>query len=385
MKSEEHAIKELVTKLGNIFESSDLVKAQYLNFVSSLVSVYILSILFLTAEGRLNKEYSYIVSIFVGIYTLYSLLVGSLGFYLNKTHNTHTWYIHLSTISYSIANAIVLYYLGIFSLGSGVILVGGPISGMLVFERRTAILSAVGVGLILSIILVYLTINQYIAYAPIIDDISTAHANIAWLLVMSGLAIPNGASLIYTSVVSINRWKEREQRIRYLSSTDVMTQVSNRRHLMEQFEIELDRARREESPLSVLMVDLDNFKSINDRYGHQVGDEALRTAAAIFKNAIRKTDHVGRYGGEEFCILLPGANEAAALKTAERCRHDLEQAELSSGSQPIRITASFGMSHIDHHYFDNECANIDEILRAADLALYDAKQQGRNCVASRAV
>ena len=198
---------------------------------------------------------------------------------------------------------------------------------------------------------------------------------------MSGLVFPHLVLLVSTASASIHRWKAREEHIHFLSCTDVLTQVANRRHLMDTFDIELSRAQRKKTHLSLMMVDLDHFKPVNDNYGHHAGDIALKVAAGVLKMAVRKTDLVGRYGGEEFCIILPEADSAAAMQTAERCRSNLEQDDIDTGSKTIHITASFGLTTFnpdDEQIKEN--LNVDDFLKAADSALYVAKDSGRNQV-----
>jgi len=252
---------------------------------------------------------------------------------------------------------------------------------MLLFPRQT-IFIAFAIGLALVGVIIILTVNGTIPYAPIISEPGTEHTNLAWLLVVSGLVVPHIVMLLSTSLASINRWQEREEKVRYLSSTDVLTQVSNRRHLMEQFEVELSRARRDNTPLAILMVDLDHFKAINDNYGHQVGDIALHTSASLLKDAIRNTDLLGRYGGEEFCIVLPGADLDAALRTAERCRSNIESADIRADESQLKLTASFGLVSVSAQKINEIYVQLDSLLKQADTALYKAKDQGRNQVVS---
>lgn len=384
------ASRHLLRKTGDIFEWSYVEKAQFLNLCSMFVALYVsfllllIELLGLVPQHDLDGRGSIQLIILAIIYAVILLVFGLVGFPLRKRATEANWYVHLSIQSYCIANVIILYYVGIFSLGTGVALAGGPITGLILFQRRF-IYTGLASGIILATVFFYLTAIDYIPYAPLISEPGNAHTNLAWIIVVSGLVIPHIVLLLATSLASINRWQEREERVRFLSSTDVLTQVANRRHLVSQFEIELSRASRDKTPLSILMVDLDHFKSINDQFGHQVGDEALRLAASVLKNAVRKTDLVGRYGGEEFCILLPGASLAAAQQTAERCRYDLEQVGLKSDEDDIHLTASFGLTHADQAHFSSRVATIDNMLKVADQALYEAKQAGRNRVITHAL
>jgi diguanylate cyclase (GGDEF)-like protein len=158
-----------------------------------------------------------------------------------------------------------------------------------------------------------------------------------------------------------------------MTRTDQLTGVYNRRHLDVALEAELARARREEAPLGVLMMDLDHFKAFNDRFGHLEGDAQLRAVADLLRAQLRPTDTVARYGGEEFTVLLPGSPREESVRIAERLRQQLR--ELRGGSAQVATTGSFGLATWPD---DGETAN--ELIGAADAALYEAKRSGRDRV-----
>ncbi len=379
--------KLLISKVGDVFELSYVEKAQFLYFSSAIVSLYVVALLLLVEVLGLLPQHdlaaggSIQLMLLASLHCCIMLCLGLLGFPLRKKHKDLSWYVHTVIQLYGLANIVILYYLGIFSLGAGVALAGGPIAGVLLFPRRT-IFIALAIGLSIMAVIFYFTVIGYIPYAPIISEPGTEHTNFAWLLVVSGLVIPHLIMLVSTSVASINRWQEREEKVRYLSSTDVLTGVANRRHLMEQFEVELGRSRRDKTALSVIMVDLDHFKSVNDNHGHQAGDVALQASAKILKEAIRSTDLLGRYGGEEFFIVLPGADLNAALRTAERCRSNIEAADMQAEEITLKLTASFGLATITSDNINAPQSKLDNLLKEADAALYKAKDQGRNQVIS---
>ncbi|MCJ7771556.1 MAG: diguanylate cyclase, partial [Desulfobacterales bacterium] len=171
-----------------------------------------------------------------------------------------------------------------------------------------------------------------------------------------------------------------EQRIMTLANTDALTNVLNRRAFMERMDQEVQRAVREKTSLSFLITDIDHFKNVNDKYGHQAGDVVLKLVANQFKLFSRPYDFVGRYGGEEFVVGIPGADSIQLNGIAERMRKRLELMDmlLPNGSGPIRITASFGVASLEI----NSGENLDSLIRRADEALYRAKEKGRNCVCS---
>ena len=169
---------------------------------------------------------------------------------------------------------------------------------------------------------------------------------------------------------------EVNERLRYMSQTDALTGLDNRRHLNERIEEMFQHAERLSEPMALVMCDLDKFKSVNDTYGHQVGDEVLKQLARILKDEAREIDRVGRYGGEEFMLLLPGTVLDAAVTFAERVRKRIEAHTFTFDGGTLRRTASFGVSAMPHPKVDQS----DALVRTADDALYVAKETGRNRV-----
>jgi two-component system cell cycle response regulator len=169
---------------------------------------------------------------------------------------------------------------------------------------------------------------------------------------------------------------EANERLRHMSQTDALTGIDNRRHLEERIDEMFEHARRLNEPFACVMCDLDRFKSVNDTYGHQAGDAVLKQFARILRNEIREIDRVGRYGGEEFMLLLPGTVLDAAVTFAERVRKEVEGHTFTFDGSQICRTASFGVSAWPHP----RVGNCDVLVRAADDALYVAKETGRNRV-----
>lgn len=172
----------------------------------------------------------------------------------------------------------------------------------------------------------------------------------------------------------IARRKELEDELRALASVDGLTGVSNRRHFLELCEKELDRAQRYDHPLALLMMDVDHFKSINDSYGHAVGDEVLKRLAGTCAANLRGPDILGRLGGEEFAVAMPECGIEAAEHAAERLRQTLAAAEVPSEAGSITFTVSIGVVAW------SKGESLAEVLARADKAMYAAKQGGRNRV-----
>jgi two-component system, cell cycle response regulator len=169
---------------------------------------------------------------------------------------------------------------------------------------------------------------------------------------------------------------EANERLRHMSRTDGLTGLENRRSIERQLEHMMAHGERLSEPLSCVMCDLDRFKSVNDEHGHHAGDAVLKQFAVILKKAAREIDVVGRYGGEEFIVLLPGTVLDAAVTFAERVRKEVEAHTFVFDGGSIRRTCSFGVAGWPHP----RVSNCDRIVRAADDALYVAKETGRNKV-----
>lgn len=171
-----------------------------------------------------------------------------------------------------------------------------------------------------------------------------------------------------------NRARELEQ----LSLVDPLTQAYNRQHFDRQLQLEWQRAARDQRPLSVLMIDADHFKQINDRHGHLIGDECLRLMSAALRTNLRDAgDVLARFGGEEFVVLLPGADAQAALAGAERLRACVHALRVSTPDEPLQFSCSVGV----HTLWPHRVGQAADLLRGADQALYLAKALGRNRVA----
>jgi len=172
--------------------------------------------------------------------------------------------------------------------------------------------------------------------------------------------------------------EDAHARLRESSQRDALTGLHNRSHFRDRFDALLRQAREHRRPLSLLMIDLDNFKSINDRYGHLIGDECLRWAARTLGHALRPHQDalLARFGGEEFVVVLPGLDLTAATRVAEDLLQHLRDAPFRSGSYEITVTSSIGVHAVGTPTF----TGIDPLLQLADQALYRAKAAGRDCV-----
>ncbi len=179
--------------------------------------------------------------------------------------------------------------------------------------------------------------------------------------------------MLYTEA---KRRKSHENMLHILATTDSLTGIYNRREFLRLAEGELGRSQRYGDPLAMVMLDIDNFKQVNDTLGHNTGDQILVQLADCLSRNLRNIDIFGRLGGEEFAILLPMTDRTQALETAERLRKSLSEMRVSVNDQILHVTASFGIAGLD------DDGTLGQILLRADAALYEAKRHGRNCCMS---
>jgi len=193
-------------------------------------------------------------------------------------------------------------------------------------------------------------------------------------LVRQSLAPDQLSRAIRSAMVRFTLEEERNRlmaELRELSITDPLTGVGNRRFFMERLRQELHRSERTGRAFVLLMLDLDHFKLVNDRFGHQRGDEVLARCADILVQNVRKTDLAARYGGEEFCVLLPETSEERGMLVAGKLRSAIEKTTCNTKTP---ITVSIGVAEWAQE------DTRDDLLRRADRAMYGAKKRGRNCV-----
>ena len=172
----------------------------------------------------------------------------------------------------------------------------------------------------------------------------------------------------------ISTHKRLEHELRLLATTDALTGLNNRRAFLDKAEVLLEHCRRYRHACGALMIDIDHFKTVNDRHGHQAGDEALRATARAIQSVLRDADVVGRLGGEEFAVLLPNADLQGTLDTGERVRQAISAITLPlPDGQTLRLTASLGVAS-----FQPPAQTLAQLLAQADQALYRAKAEGRN-------
>ncbi len=176
-------------------------------------------------------------------------------------------------------------------------------------------------------------------------------------------------------IQDITSQKEMIQELNNLANYDVLTQVYNRRRLMEEAEKELIKAKTCKNCISVLMIDIDHFKRVNDNYGHLAGDNVIKMVTKACKDNLRRNDVIGRYGGEEFIIILPNTDKRKAVEFAENIRAYINEVKIEFNKEKISVTVSIGVACA---IIINDKINIEKIINEADKGLYYAKNHGRN-------
>ena len=282
---------------------------------------------------------------------------------------------------YALSLVLMSYSIGTLSFCAGVVLLGGPIFGFILLDRLpvwlafiTALAAIVGLS--------YASAFGYIPYAPVRMASADQTSELFWMNSTLFFAAPFLVFLALMADQMLAWWRVREARIHQLSRTDALTNLHNRRSILDLLDQELARIQRQPSPLAVVILDLDHFKKVNDTWGHPMGDRVLQIAARVLRDSLRETDHVGRYGGEEFMLILPNTSLSAAMTVLERCRQHLISAEVMTDCQSrLQITASFGLVCQDQ----TPQLTSQQLIHHADEALYSAKANGRNRIEMLAI
>ncbi|CAI8834300.1 PAS domain S-box/diguanylate cyclase (GGDEF) domain-containing protein [Pseudomonas sp. IT-P44] len=210
--------------------------------------------------------------------------------------------------------------------------------------------------------------------------IITADGQVRWLsdkCFINRQAEPGQPLIIVGIAEDITDKKQMESELHRLATTDVLTQSSNRRHFFDCAHLEFEQARKKGTPLAFLLLDIDDFKLINDTYGHPEGDNVLQRIAECGQAALRRGDVFGRIGGEEFAAVFPGCAPDMAMQVAERLQREIQRLSFSHDDQTFGITVSQGLTSLTA-----EDQNLDSLFARADAAMYEAKRQGKNRIIS---
>lgn len=310
--------------------------------------------------------------------TLAWVAIARHGLYRDRRRLPDSTYAQGVLWCYAVTSAFTCYLVGTLNIISGLVMMGAPLIGMMLFPMRQ-VLTVFGSSIVALLATSVASALGALPYAPVLDGAGFVDATGPGLYyALSGIA---GAGLYVTyetliMMALVSAWHYREDGVRRLSQTDMLTGVANRRHIIDELETLLGNHARNDEPVAVIMVDIDHFKQVNDRHGHIAGDRALAAAAEALRQCLRASDRIGRYGGEEFLIVLPGATPEAAREIAERCRLAVGAAIINAGDVRLDLTASLGVSSRPAR----DVRDADHIIHLADEAMYLAKQAGRNQV-----
>ena len=265
------------------------------------------------------------------------------------------------------------YFVGSFSPATMVGYVGWAYVGLILFDRKI-IYCALAPATIVLLLLNYLSTFAGLPYAPLfnMEPMNQTVMHPFWVMSMFFFLVPLMLVCLFLFEILLSQWRIREATIATLSRIDPLTNVMNRRSIANQLE-QLHQQRK--ALYSVVLLDLDHFKHINDNYGHDMGDQVLIQVAECLAQHVREQDMIGRFGGEEFILLLPNTTTEQAQHVAERCRIALTELNfVYEQQQPFSISASFGVSS------SQNASEPQQIIRQADQALYAVKTAGRNQV-----
>ena len=285
------------------------------------------------------------------------------------------WLVHFEIQWWLCCFSFSFYALGPFTSPFGVLLLVLPVAGSLIFRARPMVCGWVALGAY-SVLMIGHERAGLIPYAPFLERPPFEDGRVvnSWIIALGFPAIFAAAFVLMAHSWIVAQWRLRERELEVLIGTDPLTGVANRRVFFERLEAELARSKRHGNPLSLMMVDVDHFKTINDRHGHQVGDVVLADIAKGLREALRTADVVARYGGEEFAIILPETDITEATRAAERVRAAISACRFSGVSESVTVTVSVGVACMQ----PNEAS--DELVFRADAALLDAKRGGRDRV-----
>ncbi|MEE8366331.1 MAG: GGDEF domain-containing protein [Gammaproteobacteria bacterium] len=249
---------------------------------------------------------------------------------------------------------------------------GGIDSPLLSLFLIVIMVSALTLGKVITLLEFILVTVVYIYFAQSIyteDSFSLINFSDVMILFTPIILVGYVTTLLAADIHLAN------EELALLSDTDELTGVKNRRAFNKEFSVEAKRAVRYERPFSIMMLDSDNLKKINDQYGHPVGDSLIISLSQVIKSSLRETDILARYGGDEFVVMLPETGHSKAIEIAERIRQSVENTSFSADGNRVSSTLSIGVACYP------EDSNIsEEIIIKADKALYQSKLKGKNCV-----
>ena len=348
--------------------------------LATLFAVWAVITFFFTDFGGLYLD-PYFVAMVLALHTsamVFWSLVLLLGFNLYRHNRNPDWFSYLVLTAYPSLLVPAAWIYGWITLPAGLILVGSVLVGLVLFEFHLARV-AVTAGAILFSLMVGLSISGHLPYAPLFAVHPLSAEPVSPYYLVSELALASPFFVICTLIAAmiIFSWRKREDVVARLSMTDELTGVANRRAIINILEHELARSQRTGTPLTLAMLDLDHFKQINDTHGHDAGDQVLREVTQRLEGALRQADFIGRFGGEEFLLILIGTSPDNVTRALERCRRAVSATPIQATEDvALTVTASFGYCSVQPSAEED----AHTLLLRADEALYAGKAAGRDCV-----
>lgn len=285
---------------------------------------------------------------------------------------------YVSVMAFGLSMSRDAYLSGVMCPATSMTFMVSMIVGLFLF-RRSVIYSAALVTVGIFTWIMWLTLRSELPYAPLfipLIPVDPTESSIFWTASMLWFILPVFIGGLVLLELLLSQWRQREKKVEVLSQVDPLTTLYNRRTIYDFLEILLAKRYTDHRLHALILLDLDYFKQINDSHGHTIGDKALVETANVLKRIIRSEDIVGRFGGEEFIIVVANTSYQQTQQIAERCRNELAKLKVQGDhGEDVTVTASFGITH-----FDCNITSLDTVLKQADEALYHAKNLGRNQV-----
>ena len=365
---------------GSPFGWSSRDRALYVQFLTVLLMT-IITISFLGFDGwpfLLERP-----SDAAALKSTKALAVGALVIWMASYGATKRWYtnrggefswlLFATVATHVVTGTSVCYAIGPYTAASGLITVAALLLGMVLLRRRWLWVAVV--AWLVSMFAVHVASKAgLLPFLGLFETSLVPHDIVTFAAERAAAAVLISIPLAIVMDHLITVWRRDERTLSEAAQLDSLTGVYTRGFAMEVMERALVRAREDSRPLAVLMLDLDHFKRVNDAHGHARGDLVLKQTTLAMQATLRTDDILGRFGGEEFVVLLPGADLAQALGAAERCRAAVEQMKIP-GAPYLSVTASVGVAAFPDHGTE-----LDTLLKASDGAMYAAKAAGRNTI-----
>lgn len=363
---------------SSLLNTSNLNKCIVVLFLGGLD--FIIFLLWIYYSSTRLDYYQWLNTEFYLVYVVYALfgistcwILGLICFYFKKNHFIQKFMPYICVWYLCINYMISGYCIGILSPAMIAAYVNMIFLGLVLFTRDIVYSTLIPMTIVL-LVLIFLSIHQLIPYAPLFSDAlnqSVLVENMFWVYSMLIIYLPIFICSVLIFEVLLLQWQNRENLINEISQKDPLTGVFNRRVI----DHNLKNLHQTVQACSVILIDLDHFKAVNDGFGHDVGDHVLRRIAKVLSANVRGSDIVGRFGGEEFIMILQSKGIDQVREIAERCRKQIEaECFMIREGMNICITASFGFSVY------RTGMTYEQLIKQADQALYLAKANGRNQV-----